>query len=56
MMKCMLVQSPFNCTPSNALEELVWKPAPHMGKNARWFDKYWLTELNLIGKLRVQQS
>lgn len=48
VMRCILVDKPWNCRPSNALEELLWAPKPseHF-PNARWFDPFWMKELDL---------
>jgi peroxidase len=62
--KCFLVDTPFNCKPTNALEGLLWVPKPLPGfPNARWFDSFWLTELdfqahgtNLLWRLITENS
>ena len=62
--KCLLVDTPYDCKPTNALEELLWisKPLPSF-PNARWFDSFWLTELdfqahgtNLLWRLVTENS
>lgn len=48
MTRCMLVDNPLDCKPTNALEELLWVPKNVTGfPNARWYDTFWLTELDL---------
>lgn len=48
VMRCILVDKPWNCQPSNALEELLWAPKPtKQFPNARWFDSFWMKELDL---------
>ncbi|CCL99225.1 uncharacterized protein FIBRA_01240 [Fibroporia radiculosa] len=48
MMRCMIVDAPWDCTPTNALEELIWKPRPIEGfPRARWLNMFWLSELDL---------
>ncbi|EEH35462.2 hypothetical protein PAAG_06509 [Paracoccidioides lutzii Pb01] len=45
--RCLLVDQPFDCHPSNALEELLWKPHPEPGlPNMRRLDDFWLNELD----------
>jgi len=47
IMRCLLVDKPWDCHPSNALEELLWAPKPKDGfPNFRFFDQFWLTELD----------
>jgi hypothetical protein len=47
-MRCFLVDRPWDCTPSNALEELLWKSSPREGfPNFRWYDADWVAELDL---------
>ena len=47
MMRCLLVDKPWDCHPSNALEELLWAPKPRRGfPNFRFYDTFWLTELD----------
>lgn len=47
MMRCLLVDTPWDCRPSNALEELLWAPRPtKIHPNARFYDKFWLDELD----------
>lgn len=46
--RCLLVGKPWDCKPSNALEELLWAPRPtRIHPNARWMDTFWLNELDL---------
>lgn len=48
MMRCLLVDKPWDCHPSNALEELLWKPVNKENlPNFRIYDEFWLTELDL---------
>lgn len=48
MMRCLLVDKPWDCQPSNALEELLWSPRDVPGfPNFRFYDTFWLTELDL---------
>ena len=47
MMRCLLVDKPWDCHPSNAMEDLIWKPAPRPGfPNFRFYDTFWMTELD----------
>lgn len=47
MMRCLLVDKPWDCHPSNALEELLWAPKPtETHPNARFYDTFWLAELD----------
>ena len=46
-MRCLLVDKPWDCHPSNALEELLWKPQPTPEfPNFRFYDEFWMTELD----------
>jgi hypothetical protein len=48
VMRCWLVDKPWDCHPSNALEDLIWKPVPREGfPNFRWYDSFWMRELDL---------
>jgi hypothetical protein len=48
VMRCILNDKPWNCHPSNALEELLWMPKlTELFPNVRWFDSFWMKELNL---------
>ena len=48
MMRCLLVDKPWDCHPSNGLEELVWARQDVEGlPDFRFYDKFWLTELDL---------
>ena len=48
MMRCMLVDKPWDCHPSNALEELLWVPKEKDGdQEVRFYDTFWLKELDL---------
>ncbi|EJD54239.1 cytochrome P450 [Auricularia subglabra TFB-10046 SS5] len=64
IMRCILVNKPWDCTPSNALEELFWDPKP-TGEfpRARWLNTFWVTELdfqahgtNLLWRLITENS
>jgi len=62
--RCFLIDTPFSCKPTNALEELLWVPKPLPGfPNARWLDSFWLTEFdfqahgtNLLWRLITENS
>jgi peroxidase len=62
MMRCLLVDKPWDCHPSDALEDLLWKPAPRRGFLIfRFYDTFWTTELyfqahgtNLLWRLITQ--
>lgn len=64
MMRCLLVDKPWDCHPTNALEELLWKPQNVSGfPNFRFYDTFWLTELdiqahgtNLLWRLITENS
>src|SRR5271155_5745067 len=46
MMRCLLVDQPWDCHPTNALEELIWAPKKVDGfPNFRFYDTFWLTEM-----------
>jgi len=48
VLKCLIVETPWDCHPANALEELFWQPAPSLkSKDGRWLSKFWIEELNL---------
>jgi len=47
MLKCFLVGTPWNCTPVNALEELLWVPCSKLGPKGRWMNIPWIEELNM---------
>ena len=48
MMRCLLVDKPWDCHPSNALEELLWARKDIEGfPDFRFFDTFWMTELDL---------
>ena len=48
MMRCLLVDKPWDCRPSNALEDLLWAPKEVEGfPNFRFFNTFWMTELDL---------
>ncbi|KAF5497051.1 Peroxidase [Colletotrichum siamense] len=63
-MRCLLVDKPWDCHPSNALEELLWKPVENEAfPNARFYDEYWMAELdfqahgqNLLWRLVTENS
>ena len=47
IMRCLLVDKPWDCHPSNALEELLWVKKPKRGfPNFRFLDEFWLTEMD----------
>jgi peroxidase len=47
-MRCFIVDKPWDCHPSNALEDLLWKPHPtDLFPHARWVDEFWANELDL---------
>lgn len=48
-MRCFLVDKPWDCHPSNALEDLIWAPLEKEVPgfpNFRFFDQFWMTELD----------
>ena len=48
MMRCLLVDKPWDCHPSNALEDLLWARKEVDGfPDFRFYDTFWLTELDL---------
>ncbi|KAG8533893.1 uncharacterized protein KY384_001634 [Bacidia gigantensis] len=48
MMRCLLVDKPWDCHPSNGLEDLIWARKKVDGfPDFRFYDKFWLTELDL---------
>ena len=48
MMRCLLVDKPWDCHPSNALEDLLWERKDVDGfPDFRFYDTFWLTELDL---------
>lgn len=48
MMRCLLVDKPWDCHPTNALEDLLWARKDVEGyPDFRFFDKFWMTELDL---------
>ncbi len=49
MMACILDQNPFDCTPSNYLQELLWEPNPgFFFPRARTPSPFWVQELGLV--------
>ena len=59
MMRCWLVDKPWDCRPTNALEDLLWKPllpptttttttpaGPDL-PNLRFYDPFWLREIDV---------
>ncbi|KAI1339407.1 heme peroxidase [Xylariaceae sp. FL0016] len=64
MMRCLLVDKPWDCHPSNALEELLWEPKNVSGfPDFRFYNTFWLTELdiqahgtNLLWRLVTENS
>ncbi|KAH8889703.1 heme peroxidase [Thozetella sp. PMI_491] len=63
-MRCWLVDKPWDCHPSNALEELLRKPMPRPEfPNFRFYDTFWMNELdfpahgqNLIWRLVTENT
>ena len=63
-MRCLLVDKPWDCHPSNALEDLLWKPMPKPGfPNFRFYDAFWITELdfqahgqNLLWRMVIENT
>ncbi|CVL08573.1 uncharacterized protein FPRN_13175 [Fusarium proliferatum] len=48
MMRCLLVDRPWNCHPSNALEDLIWERKSVPGfPNFRFYSDFWVKELDL---------
>lgn len=48
MMRCLLVDKPWDCHPSNALEDLLWARKEVDGyPDFRFYDTFWLTELDV---------
>ncbi|KAF5602854.1 uncharacterized protein FSUBG_7494 [Fusarium subglutinans] len=48
MMRCLLVDRPWDCHPSNALEDLIWERKPVPGfPNFRFYSDFWVKELDL---------
>ncbi|KAH6980144.1 heme peroxidase [Fusarium venenatum] len=48
MMRCLLVDRPWDCHPSNALEDLLWEHKKVPGfPNFRFYNEFWLKELDL---------
>jgi len=48
VLKCLIIETPWDCHPANALEELLWQPAPTLKtEHGRWLSKFWIEELNL---------
>ena len=64
MMRCLLVDKPWDCHPSNALEDLIWARKDVKGyPDFRFYDTFWLTELdfqahgtNLLWRLITENS
>lgn len=64
MMRCLLVDKPWDCHPTNALEDLLWKSEPRPGfPDFRLYDTFWMTELdfqahgtNLLWRLITENS
>lgn len=47
VMRCFLVDKPWNCHPSNALEAILWAPSPTQEYlNFRMLDPFWIAELD----------
>ena len=63
-MRCLLVDRPWDCHPSNALEELLWQLKPRPGfPNFRFYDPFWMAELdfqahgqNLLWRLIIENT
>ncbi|SCO90187.1 uncharacterized protein FRV6_14315 [Fusarium oxysporum] len=48
MMRCLLVDRPWDCHPSNALEDLIWERKDVPGfPNFRFYSDFWLKKLDL---------
>ncbi|KAF5591116.1 ankyrin [Fusarium pseudocircinatum] len=48
MMRCLLVDRPRDCHPSNALEDLIWERKDLPGfPNFRFYSDFWVKELDL---------
>ncbi|KAF4952934.1 hypothetical protein FGADI_6367 [Fusarium gaditjirri] len=48
MMRCLLVDRPWDCHPSNALEDLIWERMDVLGfPNFRFYSDFWVRELDL---------
>lgn len=48
VMRCLLVDKPWDCKPSNALDALLWKSDPKPGfPNFRTLEDFWMKELDL---------
>ncbi|KAF5678240.1 hypothetical protein FCIRC_6523 [Fusarium circinatum] len=48
MMRCILVDRPWDCHPSNALEDLIWERNSVPGfPNFRFYSDFWFKELDL---------
>ncbi|KAF5570190.1 hypothetical protein FPHYL_1466 [Fusarium phyllophilum] len=48
MMRCLLVDRPWDCHPSNALEDLIWERKDVPGfPNFRFYSDFWVKELDL---------
>jgi peroxidase len=46
--RCLFVDKPWDCHPSNALEDLLWEPRPTEDfPYKRWFSDFWMKELDL---------
>jgi cytochrome P450 len=64
VMRCLLVDKPWDCHPSNALEDLIWESrATEAFPNKRWFSEFWMKELdfqahgtNLLWRLITENS
>ncbi|KAJ6569058.1 heme peroxidase [Mycena capillaripes] len=47
VMRCILVDKPWDCHPSNALEELIWDARPTKEfPYKRWYNNFWMKELD----------
>ncbi|KAJ9415845.1 hypothetical protein QL093DRAFT_2427964 [Fusarium oxysporum] len=48
MMRCLLVDRPWDCHPSNALEDMIWERKDVPGfSNFRFYSDFWVKELDL---------
>jgi peroxidase len=48
MMRCLLVDKPWDCHPSNALEDLLWEPRNVPGfPDYRWYSSFWMKEFDI---------
>eukprot|EP00027_Filamoeba_sp_ATCC50430_P019347 CAMPEP_0168540840 /NCGR_PEP_ID=MMETSP0413-20121227/493_1 /TAXON_ID=136452 /ORGANISM="Filamoeba nolandi, Strain NC-AS-23-1" /LENGTH=1161 /DNA_ID=CAMNT_0008570605 /DNA_START=45 /DNA_END=3530 /DNA_ORIENTATION=- len=51
MFWCIIVGKPWNCKTNNALQDLLWQPAPtKLFPHARKPSKFWFDEINTFGQ------